>query len=90
MTETNTTIVELSPAERLYQKHKAICKKYQQVHAKEINERNKQFYKHMKENCPDKYKHFLAYHKEYAKKRRLDKKNALHPPTSPTTTIPVV
>lgn len=70
----NTITQDLDKALRFYHKHLEQVKAYQKVNPEKVNEKNKKYYRKMKEEDPIKYAHYLEYHRIYNKKLRETKK----------------
>jgi hypothetical protein len=64
----------MSVGDIFYRKHIQRVLAYQKANAEKVNERNKKYYKKIKEENPEQYAHYLEYHRNYNKKRREEKK----------------
>ena len=61
----NQELVELSPAERLYQRHLSYVKNYQKNNKEKVAENTKKYMQRIKEEKPEQYEAMKQKRKEY-------------------------
>lgn len=65
MNSENQEVVELTPAERLYQRHLAYVKNYQKNNKEKVAENTKKYIERIKVENPEKYEEMKQKRKDY-------------------------